>query len=291
MKSELYSVRMQASVKSMHISGAERIVTAVKIEEVVRELTARAMSRCAAPDRIVVKIESLGNEVPRELTSLNVITVDVPDAMAGLSGAIRVLERTGISRHAASLAIDVLNKGAAPSGGNMRGAMIMDARTGERLEPGQERGVRASRFDWSEEALKDIERDLKAVDLTHFRTREALALATKVAYAPGVVAELCWSDEPDYTAGYVASLQTGYVRFPRLKDIGNPKGGRVFFVNRDALNVTKLIDYLQFCPVLITAIGECRVAITPDEYFKRNKNSEPLIAQGQRTLRNHESRI
>jgi 6-carboxyhexanoate--CoA ligase len=221
-----------------------------------------------------VKVESLGEQLPRGLTSLDVITVDVPDAKEGLSGAIRVLERAGISRHAATLAFDVLNKGAAPSGGNMRGAMIMDARTGERLEPGQERGVRASRFDWSEEALKDIERDLKAVDLTHFRTREALALATKVAYAPGVVAELCWSDEPDYTAGYVASLQTGYVRFPRLKDIGNPKGGRVFFVNRDALNVTKLIDYLQFCPVLITAIGECRAAITPDDYFTCSKESD-----------------
>ena len=124
-----------------------------------------------------------------------------------------------------------------------------------------------------EEASKHIDQDLRAVGLTHYRTREALALATKVAHAPGVVAELCWSDEPDYTAGYVASLQTGYVRFPRLKDIGDPKGGRVFFVNRDALNMTKLIDYLQFCPVLIAAAGECRAAITPEEYFKRNRES------------------
>jgi 6-carboxyhexanoate--CoA ligase len=162
----------------------------------------------------------------------------------------------------------------------MRGAVIMDARSGERLEPDQERGVRASRFDWSEEALKDIERDLKAVDLTHFRTREALALATKVAYAPGVVAELCWSDEPDYIAGYVASLQTGYVRFPRLKNIGNPKGGRVFFVNNhDALDVTKLIDYLQFFPVLISAAGECRSAVTREEYFDRmlKKSLKPSL--------------
>jgi 6-carboxyhexanoate--CoA ligase len=252
----------------MHLSGAERIAPAVKIDEVVRELVARAMSKNAVPDQIAVKVESLGDQLPHRLTSLDVVTLDVPDAEAGLSGAVRILERIGISRHAAGLAVDVLNIGAAPSGGNMRGAMIMDARTGERLEPDQARGVRASRFDWSEEAFMDIERKLKAVGLSHYRTREALALATKVAHSSGVVAELCWSDEPDYTAGYVASLHTGYVRFPWLKNIGNPKGGRVFFVNRDALNLTKLIDYLHFCPVLIASSGECRAAITPEDYFK-----------------------
>jgi len=95
----------------------------------------------------------------------------------------------------------------------MRGAMIIDARTGDRMEPDQERGVRASRFDWTDDALEAINRKLAVIGLTHFRTREALALATKVAHAPGMVAELCWSDDPDYTAGYVASRATGYVRF------------------------------------------------------------------------------
>ncbi len=104
-------------------------------------------------------------------------------------------------------ALNLLSNGAAPLGLNMRGAMIIDAVSGERLEPDHERGIRASRFDWTDEALDTMTKKLAAIGLTHFRTHEALALATKVAHAPGIIAELCWSDDPDYTAGYVASLK------------------------------------------------------------------------------------
>ena len=82
---------------------------------------------------------------------------------------------------------------------------------------------------------------LAAIGLTHFRTREALALATKVAHAPGIIAELCWSDDPDYTAGYVASPRIGYVRFPVLKLPDDPRGGRVFFVDRNTLDIEAFI--------------------------------------------------
>jgi 6-carboxyhexanoate--CoA ligase len=149
----------------------------------------------------------------------------------------------------------------------MRGAIIMDLQTGERLESDQDRGVRASRFDWTEEASIAIDKKLSALGLTHFRTREALALATKVAYAPGVIAELCWSDEPDYTAGYVASQKSGYVRFPILKPLNDQHGGRVFFVKREELDIDALVRYLQTEPVLITDIGACRQPVEPKEFF------------------------
>jgi 6-carboxyhexanoate--CoA ligase len=135
--------------------------------------------------------------------------------------------------------------------------MIMDALTGDRLEPDKERGIRASRFDWSAEASEKIDCVLSDIGLTHFRTREALALATKVAHAPGIVAELCWSDDPDYTAGYVSSPSTGYVRFPFLKNQGIDRGGRAFFVQREEFHLDSFIRYLQEEPVLITAAGKC----------------------------------
>jgi 6-carboxyhexanoate--CoA ligase len=151
--------------------------------------------------------------------------------------------------------------------------MIMDAQSGERLEPDRERGVRASRFDWSDNAGHEISHRLAALGLAHFRTREALALATKAAHAPGMVAELCWSDDPDYTAGYAASLRTGYVRFPFLKQVGDAKGGRAFFVNRDVLDRDMLLGYLQQEAVLITDIGECRAAMEPEAYFNLKQTS------------------
>jgi 6-carboxyhexanoate--CoA ligase len=256
-RNDLYNIRMHASAGGMHISGAERIVTSQNIETTVQELIARARQKKDAPGQIVLKIESLGNCQPRTLTSLDVLSLDVKDWKTGRTCASQVLQRSGVSLPAADSAIRYLNAGASPSGSTMRGAMIMDAQSGERLEPDQERGVRASRFDWSDDALKKIEQGLAAIGLKHHRTHEALALATKVAYGPGICAELCWSDEPDYVAGYVAALGIGYVRFPVLKQPGDPKGGRVFFVDRSKLDLNALISYLETETVLITDVGQC----------------------------------
>jgi 6-carboxyhexanoate--CoA ligase len=135
--------------------------------------------------------------------------------------------------------------------------MIMDAASGERLEPDHERGIRVSRFDWSDTASGEIDRSLARIGLTHFRTKEALALATKVAYTLGIIAELCWSDDQDYTAGYAASLSTGYVRFMHMKEMGIGRGGRVFFVRRDGFDIDSMLNFLQYEPVIITSVGNC----------------------------------
>jgi 6-carboxyhexanoate--CoA ligase len=136
----------------------------------------------------------------------------------------------------------------------MRGAMVIDARSGARLEHDHARGIRATRFDWSDRAVADRDRILISLGLAHFRTSEALALATKIAHGPGVLAELCWSDDPDYTAGYAASLTMGYVRFPVMKEPGNAFGGRAIFI-RDAACLQDLTAYLEEQAVLIDSIG------------------------------------
>lgn len=258
---------MRATVNGRHISGAERIAPSEKIDSIAQELIARALRKMNTPEHIMLHIESLRDKPLRSLAALDVVTVNAQDVLAGRSAASRVLGSTGVSMQAVETAIRLLSQGPAPSGGNMRGAIIMDSRTGERLEPDQERGVRVSRFDWSEAALGAIDKKLAEIGLKHFRTREALALATKVVYASGMVAELCWSDEPDYTAGYVASRERGYVRFPMLKQIGDPRGGRVFFVRNDGLNVAALVHYLQNEAVLIDKVGKCCAAIELEAYF------------------------
>jgi 6-carboxyhexanoate--CoA ligase len=83
------------------------------------------------------------------------------------------------------------------------------------------------------------------------------------------VAELCWSDDPDYTAGYVASAGMGYVRFPLLKQLGDTKGGRAFFVDKDALDMDAFLRYLEKEATLITDTGECRAAMEPEAYFNQ----------------------
>jgi 6-carboxyhexanoate--CoA ligase len=267
MTDHFYSIRMHASYSGRHLSGAERITTAGRINMIAGELLRRALDIGTPPDHISVVVDNLQDRSLREMKALNVVTMNLADMRDCHAMATRILQGAGISEQALLAAFRFLRRGTVPSGDNMRGAMIMDARSGERLEPDQERGVRASRFDWSEDALEKIKRNLASSGLTHHRTHEALALATKVAHAPGMVAELCWSDDPEYTAGYVASAVLGYVRFPHMKQRGDPKGGRVFFINHDVVDLATVIGYLEDDPVLITEIGECRSGI-PDEHFE-----------------------
>lgn len=267
MKEEtLYSIRMRASLNGDHISGAERIAYSKSIDDIVSSLLVRARSKDNLPNNITINIECLQDLPVRFLTTLDVLTVNAPDLHDGRKAAARTLTNLGISEQAATRAITLLSRGASPSGKTMRGSLIMDARNGERLEPDQERGVRASRFDYTDHASALVNERLTALGLTHYRTREALALATKVVHAPTVIAELCWSDDPDYTAGYVASLRHGYVRFPHLKKRGDEKGGRVIFVDSAKLVLNALIAYLQGEPVIINDIGIFKSEIGLEEY-------------------------
>lgn len=262
---------MRASLRERHVSGAERIVPQDRIDATTRDLIVRARDREIEPDRIIVSVDPLGDALLKCLPSLDVTTLKTSDHWSGREHAARALKLAGVSEQAMAFAMELISKDASPTGANMRGAMIMDAVTGERLEPDQVRGIRASRYDWTDEAFQSATQQLAGVGLTHHRTREALALATKVAHAPGVVAELCWSDEPDYTAGYVASLGTGYVRFPFLKQKGDVHGGRAFFVDHDHLDLPALIRYLETEAVLINAVGIVSPAMDPTALFDRKK--------------------
>ena len=124
----------------------------------------------------------------------------------------------------------------------------MDAVTGERLDDRAERGVRCSNMDCEDTALYEARMAEKGLGGDH--PREALVLASKVAYGPGTVAELCWSDDPDYVTGYVGSKKFGYGRITVMKDMGDPVGGRVFFVEHGT-DVARYDDYMQNQVVLV----------------------------------------
>ena len=82
-----------------------------------------------------------------------------------------------------------------------------------------------------------------ASNKNHFR--EAIVLATKVVHAPGIISELCMSDDPEYVTGYISSLKHGYVRLTPLKDVGNPHGGRIFIFDSRKANIQDTIAYLE----------------------------------------------
>ncbi len=222
----LLSVRMRASLEGRHVSGAERIVTEGKLQDTVLEL----LKRPRRFDNIVLTVERLVS-VDRLETSLPVTSKTLKSVKEARDLALDLLVRSGIPREIGLKAIDLLSKGPSPSGGVMRGAVVMDVESGERLEPDMYRGVRTVRVDW--EDRDRVREEIVRAGYTE-RTLDALAIATKNAYC-GALAEICWSDDPDYVTGYVASPQIGYVRITPLKERGDPIGGRVYFIRREDL--------------------------------------------------------
>ncbi|BCR05743.1 6-carboxyhexanoate--CoA ligase [Desulfuromonas versatilis] len=252
----MYSIRMHASRQGAHLSGAERLGGRQDLESLAAALLRRALEHPRGEaEQIVLTVEALPAEAVASGRLPDLTTLCVADYRQGRQAALRLLVAAGVREVAASLAIEALAQGASPTGGNMRGAMLVDADSGERLEPDRARGVRASRMDLAPGAELQLRLRLAERGLDNPHVREALVLAAKVLSAPGVVAELCWSDDPDYTAGYVATPFGGYQRMPHLKPAGEERGGRAFFIRRAGLDLPALIDYLEHAALLITEVG------------------------------------
>jgi len=235
----LYTVKMRASQNGTHVSGAERIVPAAAASKTAASLVARAINHSkGVPDFINVKLERPSEIL--QLKSLEVSTHTAHTPAEGLAIAAKLLAKAGVSRVAEIMA----RFGETHS---MRGAMLLDADTLERLEPDKARGVRATNMDAADSTLK-----ASPAAKNHFA--EALVLATKVQNAPGIIAEICISDDPDYTTGYVAARLIGYCRITSMKENGDPRGGRIFLYRGPRSGVAETIRFLEHQCVLVDAI-------------------------------------
>lgn len=263
-----YSLRMRASREGMHISGAERILPFERLSTELTSLLIRALDQgIENPDEVHFSIEEIKDEIlyAESLPISTILTEAVEDSR---KKAAELLFINGISEIAIKRAFDNISKGASPDGNNMRGAMILDIKTGERLEPDPYRGIRVSRIDFLEGTENDLKNEMKRIGINGHRIKEALAIATKVIMAVAK-AELCWSDNPDYTTGYIASKRYGYVRFNDIKRKGNTKGGRAFFVSGSNINIDSYINFLQIKPVLIKKITPGFIPCKWVEFLRR----------------------
>lgn len=247
----LYSVKMRSSLGGIHgeggrhISGAERIVPEEDMEESVLSMLRRArMHERGEADFIQIKVEEVRSTSIQYCPLIPIYQRHVTSKEEGRAVAKQELLRIGVSEVAVTngfAALESLND-------SMRGAIVMDALTGKRLDERKERGIRCSNMDCENVASYESQMQKKGLGGDH--PREALVLASKVAYGPGTVAELCWSDDPDYVTGYVGSKKYGYGRITIMKDQGDPVGGRVFFVAHGT-DIKAYEDYMQNQTVLV----------------------------------------
>lgn len=210
------------------------------------------------PDQIVLTVEKIGSR-PRRITSLPLCTAGTTTVRQAQNFSRELLRRLRISEGAIDNAFDLLCRTT-----SMRGAALLDAATGSRLEPDRERGIRVSRLGLGRTAAAELTHQLELLSLNTETVQEALVLASKVASCMPVVAELCISDDPDYTTGYLASRLFGYLRVPHLKKKKARTGGRVFFLDRGTA-ADKVIAYLERTPVLINTIAACSGSFSTDE--------------------------
>lgn len=250
-----YSVRMRAAeggaheMGGRHISGAERLVRAPELEAAAAAMIRRALGHPrGAADFISVRIDAVPEASVAIVPALAVSCRDAATVAAARAAAVAELVAAGVPQAVAAAGLNSL--AAQPEA--MRGARLVSAVDGARLDARARRGVRVSRMDGSGEAA--LRAYLAEWGMDNDHAPEALVLASKVAACPGVVAELCWSDDPGYTTGYVASAARGYCRIPCLKEAGSDQGGRVFFLAASA-DVAAVCRYLESRPVKVVKEG------------------------------------
>lgn len=252
---------MRASRGGGHISGAEGIYKEEAINDMVSLYMERAFRHARGePDMLKIKVKALSKE-PLSGTLLDMVTMRNAFVQGARNAIWELLCHIGVSPVSISAALDIVYKRTV-----MRGASIMTSRGGNRLERDPERGIRVTEMGISPEAHDELSRSLAVFGLDNSTVKEAVVLASKVARHEDVLAELCLSDDPDYTTGYVASTELGYIRIPNIKEPGSLSGGRVLFV-KDSVSVEGLIHYLEKTPVMIDGISDVRGEVSQGELF------------------------
>jgi len=253
----LWSVRMRASrsVKgrkpgeakneSVHVSGAEGLHRFADVGRILGEYASRAIEHSRGkPDEIVLTVERL-LRAPLAVPLIPVATFLCGSPKEARGIILGLLKDCGVSEKAIARGIKITMEGK-----GMRGAALIRAVSGIRVEPDRVRGVRVSRLGMDEAAEKRLSRRLARQGINTPTVKEALTLASKVASCRGVVAEICVSDDPHYATGYIASRNLGYVRIPNIKRTGSMSGGRAFFI-AEGVETDKVLDYLEKTPVIV----------------------------------------
>lgn len=243
------TVRSQKLKNSeIHISGAEGIYEDSEILKIVKKYTKRALNHPRGkPDNIVITIEEI-KQKPKKVKSLPVTTLRCKSPDEAKKIIFQTLSNIGIANKIINNSFRVLN-----SQKTMRGAALILKESGIRVETEKERGVRVSRLGIEKAAEKVLVKKLSKMRVNTTTVKEALILASKVASHPDVIAEICISDDPDYTTGYIASKQFGYLRIPNIKRHGEKHGGRVFIIKENA-DIDKLTNYLEKTPVIVSGV-------------------------------------
>ncbi|MCD8899504.1 6-carboxyhexanoate--CoA ligase [Staphylococcus gallinarum] len=218
----MYSIKMRSSQQSKHISGAETICDEPAIADVLLRFFNKGFDHeNGAIDFLNLKIE----KVTRPLTTIQSLPIyDNNDTITNLASQVHI--NPEILQKAWSYIED---------SNNYSGAIILSVHNGQRLDDTGLRGIRVTRF------MFETQHNYND------RIQDAITIASCINQFPGVIAELCVSDDLTYTTGYFASTSTGYQRIKNIKKKGSRNGGRIIFVD-NTINLEAYRNYLEILP-------------------------------------------
>src|SRR5208337_97477 len=168
----MWNVRVRASRKTgggsdLHISGAEGIYDSTELAETVTACIKRVLEHPrGAPDTIILTIEEVSQK-PADVPLLRVKTLRCASPYRAHNIISEILVSMGIARRAATVALKVLT-----SLRVMRGASLITAKTGHRIEPDKERGIRVSRLGMEKAEREKLELRLSRMRINTETVRE-----------------------------------------------------------------------------------------------------------------------
>ncbi|MDA8060385.1 MAG: 6-carboxyhexanoate--CoA ligase [Leptospirillum sp.] len=247
----LYNVRMRTSVNGKHYSGGEEILPEKDIEEGVARLFKRGFESPPRNHRaeisISLKVDGIAAEQIRKWELLPVRQLESDNEETTKSFirsflALSVKEISSEPEKSVQNILDYMDSFQKPWASPMWGASLL-APSGE-IVPTSDHGVRTTHIGIRTEARLDLLTFANSSGISGRRFPEALMLASKVIAQPLVHLEICVSDDPSYTTGYIANKKTGYIRLPHIKKAGLTGGGRIYLLHHSP-DTEELADLLS----------------------------------------------
>ncbi len=246
-----FSIRMRIHQEGTHLSGAEDLVPARDLDHVLSSFSDRLLPHllndAIPPPQQIVTIDPVpGKEIRRKplLPVQFMESLSCDESEIGLREILDCLLPEGKTERIMEIFKQEIM-------GNLprHGALIVTS-LGEPILAEGDSGIRTTHVGCEPSLRRALEEMLdNYLEKPNHRFIDALVLASKVLASESVVAEICASDDPSYTTGYVASRPFGYVRIPHMKKAGYGRGGRLYVVF-PTLHLRTLINELRHTPVL-----------------------------------------
>ncbi len=258
LQEDLFSIRMRAFSGERHLSGGEDLVGRGALAERLLALTEQGLNSTRNTDRIPpslnIRIEPVEKDSVVRGTLLPVHCLESSSHQETVSFLSATMETIGRRE-----AIDPVplwshfRRLIEGSEEGLSGASFLFP-GGDRWIP-EGRGVRVTHFG----ILPSIRQSLLEEANQHpsgsgRRFIDALQIASKIQSFPSSLLEICISDNPEYTTGYMAIRNFGYLRLPHIKSAGDPSGGRLILLSKelDEEGQNEVVSFLSRTPVLFT---------------------------------------